>query len=54
MNESEDWEVAVYCYSFSRDVNVQVQPVNVRHLHRIAVVVQRMLKKLELEICSIW
>jgi hypothetical protein len=54
MNESEDWEVAACCYPFGRDVNIQVQPVNVRHLHRITVVVQGMLKKLELEICPIW
>lgn len=54
MDESEDRKVAVCCYSFGRDADVQVQSVNVGHLYRTTVIVQGMLKEPELEVCSIW
>jgi hypothetical protein len=54
VDESEDREIAICRYSFSRDVDIQVQPVDVRHLRRITVVVQGMLQELELEFCSLW
>jgi len=54
MDESEDWKVAGWRCSFGRDVDVQIQPVNVGHLHRITIIVQGMLHELEFEVCSIW
>lgn len=54
MNESEDWELAVYCYSLGRDVDIEIQPVDIGHLHRVTIVVQGMLQEFELEICTIW
>ena len=54
MDESEDRKIAGCCCSFGRDINVQIQPVNVGHLHRITIIVQGMLHELEFEVCSIW